>query len=444
LTLLEPDMEVPVTIDLEVEGGHILTLDEQSTEWMSGTVCISGNRIVFIGNPADRPSSFVTRETIDASGKIVMPTFFNCHTHAAMSIFRGLANDLSLELWLNNYIWPAEKRNVSRETVFLGTLISAMEMIKSGTSAFADMYFFQEDVARASEQCGIRVILGEALFDFPTPGTGTPEGSLAYTRSLHQRFTNHPLISVAVTTHAPYTCSPEVIRMAAELSEELGIPANIHLAETKDETETIQKRYGKSPTRYLYDLGFLTSRTVCNHGIYLSDEDVELIRQTGASIVTAVNSNMKLGSGICRVQELLQKGVNVAIGTDGAASNNNQSVLRELQQVGRIEKAYHEDPAVISASRLLSMATINGAKAYGRGNQLGSLKTGKMADLMIINPDQPHWYPRYDPVSSIAYSMQSEDVESVIINGRIVMRNRELTLVDEKKYLHEMRRLVLR
>jgi len=431
-------------IDLEISGGHILTLDQGMTEINPGSVCISGNRIVYVGKTEDKPADTVALKKIDASGKIVMPTFFNCHSHAAMSIFRGLANDLSLDEWLNHFIWPAEKKNVNPDTVYLGTMISAMEMIKSGTSIFADMYFFEEEVARACDEIGMRVILGEGILDFPTPNKDTPGRVMDHTRILYNQFKDHPLITVSVAAHSPYICSPESIRKAAELSRELDISANIHLAETADEITTIRERYSKSPVQYLFDLGFLSERTVAHHGIYLDDEDISLLLQSGTSISTIPDSNMKLGSGLCRVAELIRRGINVAIGTDGAASNNNQSMLRELQQLGRIQKVYNQDPTIMSANQLLLMATLNGAKAYRMDKELGSLETGKAADIMIINPDQPHWYPRYDPVNSIAYAMQSEDVESVVINGEIVMQNRELTRVDEEKLLYRMKKLQLR
>jgi 5-methylthioadenosine/S-adenosylhomocysteine deaminase len=431
-------------IDLEISGGHILTLDQGMTEINPGSVCISGNRIVYIGSTEGKPAEMVARTTINASGKIIMPTFFNCHNHAAMSMFRGLANDLSLDDWLNHFIWPAEKKYVNPETVYLGTMVSAMEMIRSGTSIFADMYFFEEEVARACDEIGMRVILGEGILDFPTPNKDTPNGAMDHTRILYSQFKDHPLITVSVSVHSPYICSPESIRKAADLSRELSLSANIHLAETRDEVTTIRERYGKSPVQYLFDLGFLSERTVAHHGIYLDDADISLLVQSGTHIATIPNSNMKLGSGLCRVPELISRGINVAIGTDGAASNNNQSLLRELQQLGRIQKVYHKDPTLLSAHQLISMATIHGARAYRMDQFLGSLETGKAADLMIINPDQPHWYPRYNVANSIAYTMHSEDVESVVINGEIVMHNRHLTRVDEEKILYRMKKLQLR
>jgi len=429
-------------IDLAINGAHILTLDQEMTEYKKGSVYITGNKISWIGPDDQKPEDCLIRESIDASGKLIMPTFFNSHNHAAMSIFRGLGNDLSLNSWLHDFIWPAEKEQINPSTVYQGTLLSAIEMIRSGSGIFSDMYFFEEEVARACEDIGIRGIIGEAILDFPTPSKTTPQEAMQFTRQLHDQFTGHPLISVSVAVHAPYSCSPEVIRQAGELAKELNISANIHLAETITEVETIRERFGKSPVQHLFDLGFLFSGTVAHHSVHLTTEDRGLLAETGASVVTLPNSNMKLGSGACAVAELIGLGINVAIGTDGPASNNHQSILREIQQLARLERVINLDPTRIPARELIRISTINGAKAYHLDNQIGSLETGKLADIQIINPDQPHWYPRYDVYNSIAYAMQSNDVESVIINGKPVMINRVLLNIDEQRIYRGLKKLV--
>lgn len=430
-----------IDIDLVIKGGRILTLDRDFTEFNPGIICIAGNRIEFIGQEAEIPLKFRIKSTIDASGMLITPPFFNCHNHAAMSIFRGLGNDLSLDDWLNLFIWPAERKYINRETVYLGTMISAMEMVRSGTGIFADMYFFEEEVARAAEEIGMRVILGEGILDFPTPNKQDPFEILEHTRYLHQRFAGHSLVSVSVSAHAPYTCSPRVIAYAAELSAELGIPANIHLSETRSEIEIMMDRYGKSPVKYLADLGFLGPRTVAHHGIHLSEEDIDLLVESGASVVTIPNSNMKLGSGECRVPELLSRGINVSLGTDGPASNNHQSMVREMQQLARKQKVISLDPLIITSRGCLKIATINGARAYGMEHQLGSLETGKLADLIFINQEQAHWYPKYDPYAGIAYAMHSEDVDSMMIDGRFIMKGRKILNVDEKEIIARAKEL---
>lgn len=430
------------TIDLAITGAHILTIDQDMTEYKKGSIYISGNRIHWIGPDTGQPEDCMILEKIDASGKIVMPVFFNAHNHASMSIFRGLGNDLSLDKWLNEFIWPAESAMINPSTVYLGTMLSVIEMIRSGTGIFSDMYFFENEVARVCEETGMRGIIGEAVLDFPTPSQATPQESMKFTRVLHEQFKNHPLIRVSLAVHAPYSCSPEVIRQAAELSEELDIPANIHLAESVAEINTINERHGKSPVQHLHDLGFLSGRTVAHHAIHLSAEDRLLLRQSNTSVVTLPNSNMKLGSGACGVAELIRLGITVGLGTDGPASNNNQSLVREIQQLARLERVTNGDPSGLPARELIRIATINGARAYHLDQDLGSLECGKKADLQIINPDQPHWYPLYDPYNSIAYAMHSEDVESVIINGQAVMRNRVLVRVDEQRIFREMKKRV--
>lgn len=429
-------------IDLAVTGAHILTVDRNMTEYKPGSLFVSGNRIWWMGPDSEQPGNCMIRERIDASGKIVLPTFFNGHNHASMSIFRGLGNDLSLDKWLNEFIWPAERDLMNPSTVYLGAMLSAIEMVKSGSGIFSDMYFFEEEVARVCEDVGIRGILGEAILDFPTPSRATPQEAMDYTRWMHGQFRDHPLITVSIAAHSPYACSPEVIRQAGELSRELNIPANIHLAETITEIETMAGRYNQTPVQYLDDLGFLSTRAVAHHAIHLTAGDKQILKESGTSVVTLPNSNMKLGSGACDVSQLMRLGINVALGTDGPASNNNQSLVREIQQLARLERVMNLDPTCLSARELIRISTINGAKAYHMDDDIGSLECGKKADFQIINPDQPHWYPLYDPYNSIAYAMHSEDVESVVVNGKVIMRDRELLLVDEQRVLRKLKKIL--
>jgi 5-methylthioadenosine/S-adenosylhomocysteine deaminase len=433
-------MPEPQNIDLAITGAHILTIDQNMTEFREGSIYISGNRIHWIGPDNQKPGNCKILEKIDASGKIILPSFFNSHNHAAMSIFRGLGNDLSLDKWLNEFIWPAERALINPATVYLGTMLSVIEMVRSGSGIFSDMYFFEDEVARVCEEVGMRGIVGEAILDFPTPSRSTPMESIEFIRGLYSRFLNHPLVKVSVALHSPYACSPDVIVQAGALSKELNIPANIHVAESLTEIKTMAERYGKTPVQYLHDLGFLSDRTVAHHSIHLTQEDRLLLKESGASVVTLPNSNMKLGSGACAMTELSRMGINVALGTDGPASNNHQSMVREIQQLARLERVTNLDPTCLSARELIRIATINGAKAYHLDQDLGSLESGKKADLQIINPDQPHWFPLYDPYNSIAYAMHSEDVESVVIDGKVVMRNRVLVNVDEQRIFREMKK----
>ena len=434
-------MKDQIPIDLVVTGAKILTLDGHFTEYDPGVIHIIGNRIHHIGPDDAAQQAVKARRILHADGRIIIPALFNSHNHAGMSIFRGLGNDLSLDGWLNHFIWPAEKRFISPETVYIGSLISMMEMIRSGTGTFSDMYFFEEEVARAADKIGMRAILGEGVMDFPTPSHPDAFATLRHTREMFNEFQDHPLITISVAAHAPYTCSPDVIRKAAELAKELNICSNIHLSETIKEVETITSRYGKSPAKYLSDLGFLGPQTVAHHGLYFNDEDLDILAESGTTIATITNSNMKLGSGSLQLKKLTKKGIHVSIGTDGPASNNHQSMIRELQEVARVQKVIYQDPTVITQPELLKMATINGAQGYGMGQQLGSLEVGKLADITIIDPGGPHWYPPFDPYNTIAYAMHSGDVESVIINGQLVMEQRVFPNIDEEEILDQFRKI---
>jgi 5-methylthioadenosine/S-adenosylhomocysteine deaminase len=358
-----------------------------------------------------------------------------------MSILRGLGNDLSLDRWLKEFIWPAEHALMTPENVYLGTMLSVIEMVRSGTGVFSDMYFFEDQVARVCEETGIRGILGEAVFDFPSPSQPTPDDSFKFTRKMVETYRNHPLIRVSMALHSPYTCSPEVIRKAVELSSELQISTNIHLAETRTEIETIAERYGMTPVQHLHATGGLTNRTVAHHMVHLTESDMELIAAAGTSVVTLPNSNMKLGSGACSVSRMKVKGINVALGTDGPASNNNQSMVKEMQQLARLERIANLDPTCISAPELIRTATINGARAYHLDSELGSLEVGKRADMQIINTCHPHWHPHYDPYSSLAYAMQSGDVETVIVEGKPIMKNRRMVTIDEQRIYRQIKKM---
>jgi 5-methylthioadenosine/S-adenosylhomocysteine deaminase len=426
-------------IDLAITGAHILTIDHGMTEYESGTIHVSGGRIAWIGPDGQAPADVAAREKIDAGGKLAMPVFFNSHSHAAMSILRGLGNDLPLDRWLNDFIWPAEHSVMTRKNVYLGTLLSAIEMVKSGTGIFSDMYFFEDEVARACETIGMRGIVGEAVFDFPSPSRANPDESFRFIRELHREYRDHPLISVSIALHSPYTCSPDVIRKAAQLAGELRITANIHLAETETEFDTILGKYGKTPTRHLYDLDLLSRLAVAHHSIYLTEEDMELIRETGTHVVTLPGSNMKLGSGTCKVSRMRQLGINIAVGTDGPASNNKQSMVNDMQLLARLERVMNMDPTCLPAGDLIRMATINGARAYRLDHELGSLETGKKADIQLIDTSQPHWHPHFNAYASLAYAMQSGDVDTVIVEGKTIMRNRVMVNIDEEQVYAGMR-----
>ncbi|MCD6347764.1 MAG: amidohydrolase, partial [Bacteroidales bacterium] len=424
--------------DIHIRNARVLCLDENFTEFSDASILIRDGRIADIREDT-ATIKVEAKVTIDGSRKLIIPPFFNAHSHVAMSLLRGYSNDVPLQTWLEEYIWPAEKRIITPDSVYLGSMISGLEMIRSGCNIFADMYFFEDEVARASEELGIRAILGEGILDFPTPNMQTPAEGLRYTKRLWKKYHDHELISLSLPAHAPYTCSFDVLKDIAALSAELNIPATIHLSETKAEVEESLSKYRMTPTEYVENTGFFENHSVCYHCNHLSDNDISIFKKNDVSVITLPNSNMLLASGIAPIVKLMSKDINIGIGTDGAASNNNQSVLKDLQLLIKLQKVMHFDPTAISARQALVIATLNGAKAYGLNHSLGSLEIGKVADMILIDTDQPHMQPLYDPYAQILYSMNESDVSTLIINGRIIMNNRCIESVDEEKFLKEAR-----
>lgn len=425
--------------DLDIIHAHILTMDGQLSEFADGRLVIHNGQIIYVGE--FRPEQNIQSiETLDASGRILMPPFFNAHNHAPMALLRGLGNDVPLQVWLEKFIWPVEKRYLNPELIYLGTLLAGMEMIQSGTSIFADMYFFEDEVAQASLDLGMRCILGEGILDFPTPNAKSPDEGLAYANGLISKYQKQNKINFSIPAHAPYTCSREVLERIAAFARSKDLPVTIHLAETEQEVADHISSFGISPTRYLAEIGFFDHHAVCYHCNYLSQEDIAIFRDFGVAAVTLPNSNGKLASGIAPLTEMIQAGVLVALGTDGAASNNNMSMLNDLQLMLKFQKVKHLDPKALTAKQALQIATGNGAKAYRLDQHLGSLETGKSADCILIDTAQPNMQPLYDPYAQIAYSMYNRDVESVIIDGEFVMKNRQLTRVNQEEILREARK----
>jgi 5-methylthioadenosine/S-adenosylhomocysteine deaminase len=432
-------MSVP-EYDIALTNGYLLTLDNDWSEYKYGTVLIRGSKIEYAGPLLDS-KSYIAKRIIDAGGNIIMPAFFNGHTHSAMSVFRGTGNDLPLENWLNDHIWPAEARYATEENVYLGSMISAIEMIRSGTGIFADMYFFQEETIRACMELGIRIIAGEGILDFPTPNKKYPQEGLKYTEYLVSKFSKHPLVDISIPAHSPYSCSLEVLKEVRQLASALDITATIHLAETIREVEEMESKHGKTSTRFLDDIGFFDGRTVAYHCNHLSHEDMVILKERDVGIVTNPRSNMKLGSGIAPIPELISLGLTIGVGTDGAASNNNQNVMLDMQLLARLHKMDKLDPTVINSRQAIRMAVSNNSAIYGTDKKTGSLEAGKRADLIIIDTDQAHWQPLYDPYSNICYSMQPGDVITSMIDGKVIMDNRRIVTVDEEEFKTRISRL---
>lgn len=422
--------------DVWIKNAHVLTMDKHFTEHHNTNILIRNGRIEHIGS-VDHLAPIKASTIVDASRMILLPPFFNGHNHAAMSLFRGLINDVPLMTWLQKYIWPAEKKYINAKNVHLGTLVSGIEMIRSGTNIFADMYFFEEEVAKASIELGMRCILGEAILDFPTPNGKIPENGLKYTQDLYQKYKTEALVSVSIPAHAPYTCSTSILTSVADLSKELKIPATIHVSETIQEVTDSLKIHGKSPVEHLNELGFFDFHAICYHCNHLSVIDIEILREKKASVITLPNSNMILASGITPVPDLLKSGVCLGLGTDGAASNNNMSLLRDMQMMIKLQKLAHHDPTIMDAKTALRIASTNGAKAYRMHSDLGSLEIGKSADIQFIDIDSPHMQPLYDPYAQIVYSMHESDVKHLMVNGHFIMKDRNIVNIDEDKIKFE-------
>lgn len=426
-------------VDILVTNGIVLTMDGAQRSIPNGAVAIRGDRIAAVGNAADLAGGSPGR-VIDARGGIILPGLVNTHTHAAMTLFRGLADDLPLMTWLNEHIFPAEAA-LDHRRVYGGALLACAEMILSGTTTFCDMYLFEDAVARAAQSAGMRAVVGEVLFDFPSPAYGPIEQGFACTQTLIDTFRGDPRITIAVEPHSPYLCAPELLTRAFDLAGRNGLPLVIHLSETAGEVETIRDRYGRTPVGHLDALGLLAPNVLACHCVALSEEDIELLQRRRVKVSHNAESNMKLASGIAPVPRLLEAGVCVGLGTDGAASNNNLDLFLEMDTVAKLHKVQCLDPTVLDAAAVLRMATIDGARALGLGERIGSLEPGKQADLIVIDTHRPHLVPMYHPASQLVYAARGSDVAAVVIDGRLVMENGRILTFDVEQAMEEVTRI---
>lgn len=425
-------------IDILVTGGTVVTMDAEDTIIRDGAVAVIGDAVVDIG-PADRFRDRRVMRQIDAKGGIIMPGLINTHTHAAMTCFRGLADDLDLATWLNDHIFPAETR-LTHEMVYAGAMLACAEMILSGTTCFSDMYLFEDAVARAAHDSGMRAVVGEVLYDFPSPNYGPIEQGFAYTEDLILKWRNHPRVTIAVEPHSPYLCAPDLLLRSARLSHQYDVPLIIHVSETVDEVAQVQSRYNRTPVAHLADIDVLSPRLVACHCVILSDYDIELLKAGDVKVSHNPESNMKLASGIAPVPELIRAGVCVGLGTDGCTSNNNLDMFAEMDTTAKIHKVSRMDPAVMDARTVLRMATIEAAKVLGLGNVAGSLEKGKKADLIVIDTRRPHLTPMYNVYSHLVYSVGGGDVVASVIDGRVVMEDRRLTGLDLEQIMADVNR----
>lgn len=429
--------------DILITGGIIVTLDDHSQIIEEGALAIKGEKIEALGRKSDLQARYRASMVLNADGCIVMPGLINAHTHAAMTLFRGMADDLPLLTWLNEYIFPAET-HLTEEVVYTGTMLACAEMIKSGTTCFCDMYLFEHKVAEAAADAGMRAVVGEVLYDFPSPNYGPPEEGLRFSEELIRKWSGHPLVRIAVEPHSTYTCSPEYLTKIMEIALEYKVPYVIHLAESRDELAQVREKYGTTPVRHLESLKLLNDLVVADHSVWLDEEELEIYKNRGVKVAHCPESNVKLASGIAPVPEMICRGITVGLGTDGCASNNNLDMFQEMDSAAKIQKVIRMDPAIVDAEAVLRMATTGSAAALGMKEEIGSLEVGKRADVIVVDASAPHMTPLYDPVSQLVYSARGADVTHTIINGEIVMKDRKIVTFDEAAVMSEARAIAER
>ncbi len=431
-------MRQPAPASLVISNGIVITVDGSRRVLNPGSVAINGNTIVAVDTPNNISAQYTAADTIDATGKVVMPGLINTHTHAAMVMYRGLGNDLALMDWLQKYIFPAEAKTVSPEFVRIGTQLALLEMIQSGTTMFADMYYFEEEVAKATKAAGLRGVLGQTVIEFPVPDAKTPADALRRTEAFARQFDHDELITPSIAPHSVYTLDAATLTAVSALARKLMIPIQIHLAETAAEIGMSTERHKMRPVALLESLNFWAPSTLGAHGVWINDEEIALLKRRGVGVSNNPESNMKLASGTAPVMKYRAAGVHVGIGTDGAASNNDLDMFEAMRQAAFQQKLATMDPTAISAADAIEMATVGGARALGR-NRLGSIAPGNLADVIIVGMAKARQTPLFDPASQVVYASRGDDVDSTIVNGRVLMRNRKLLTLDEPKILAEAR-----
>jgi 5-methylthioadenosine/S-adenosylhomocysteine deaminase len=420
----------PRRVDIVITGGTVITMAGPNID--DGAVAIDKGNIVGVGTSADVAKRFAGAETIHARGMAILPGFVNAHTHAPMTLFRGIADDRDLMDWLQNFIFPAEAKNVDRDFVRWGTRLAAAEMIASGTTTFTDMYYFESDIAAEAKKAGLRGVLGETMIDFPAPDNKTWDAAVAYVRDFVKRWHGDRLITPALAPHAPYTVSRAHLEQVRALATELHAPILIHVAETKGEGSQIKDNTtGLSPAAYLDSIGFLGHDVVAAHGIWLTPDDIKMLAAKRVGVAHCPESNMMLASGVAPVVDLRRANVSLGLGTDGpAGSNNNLDMVEEAASAARLQKITRGDPKALSARDVLEMATLGGARALGMEDRIGTLESGKRADVIVIDLQQPKTQPVYAVESAIVYAASGSAVVTTICDGKVLMRNRKVLTVD--------------
>jgi len=420
-----------MSFDIVIHNGIVVTMNAGSDVIRDGLVCIKGDRIVTVSAKPAGAALPDAGEVIDAAGGIVMPGLINTHTHLPMTLFRGLADDLPLKVWLNEHIFPAEAAHIRPESVKFGALLGCAELILSGTTTCCDGYFLEDQVAEAVHQSGLRAVLGHGVIDFPAPGVPDPSRNIPAALAFVEKWQDvSARIQPSVFCHSPYTCSADTLKKAKKAAAAKGVLFQIHVAETKNEFDQSLTDHRMTPVAYLDKNGILDADTLLVHAIWLKAGDIRLIAGREASVSVTTESEMKLASGIAPVPDLIQAGIAVGLGTDGCASNNDQDLFREMDVTAKLHKVNSLDPTVMDAGTVLRLATIGAARAIGLDTETGSLETGKQADVIVVDTRSPHLFPMYNPVSQLVYGVRGSDVRDVIVAGDLILRDRRLLTLD--------------
>lgn len=428
--------------DILLFNAHVLTMDDNMTQYRPGAVVVKGDSILAVGFETEIKAQYTATEMIDCGGKILMPGLVNAHTHVPMTLLRGLADDLRLDVWLMGYMMPVEREFVSPDFCRLGSLIACAEFIKGGVTSFADMYYFEEDVARATQEAGLRAVLSQSVMKFPTPDAKSYEDSLALARDFIMRWKGHPLIVPSVAPHAVYTCTPEILKATAQLAVEFDVPLHTHISETAFEVENMRNENNMPVVPYIKKQGLFDAKVLAAHCVHIDDGEIRTLQHYNAGVSHNPSSNLKLASGFAPVSKMLEVGLNVGIGTDGPASNNDLDMFEEVRLAAFVAKAVSNDPTALPAPQALSMATRLGARAMHIGDVTGTLEPGKRADLILVDTSPLHNSPRFERDSNnayaqIVYASKSTDVNDVMVNGKWLMRDRKLLTINEADLLQQ-------
>ena len=430
-------------VSILIKGGIAITMAKDEALIPEARVLVSKGRIADIGKPDEvKLPSDGRFEIIDARGAIIMPGLINTHAHSAMTLFRGMADDLPLKQWLFEKIFPAEAKFLTPETVYWGALLGCLEMIASGTTCFADGYFFQDQTIRAAHDAGLRGLIAQGVIDFPAPGIPDPSENIKTARKFIERWIGFSdLITPGIFCHSPLTCSSQTLSKALDISKKYGLPLQIHLSETAEEVHEIIRRYGKRPVHYLHQLGLIDQSLIAAHGVHLNDEEMNLLKKEGVRIAHVPESNMKLGSGVASISRMIKAGLTLGLGTDGCSSNNDLDLFSEMDTAAKLAKVFDFNPLSLNAGEVLKMATTGGAAVIGLEKEIGTLEKGKKADIIVVDLNQPHLCPLYDPISALVYAANGADVKDVIVDGRVLMKEREFTTIDADEVMGKVRRI---